>query len=222
MYFKKVTIITGHYGCGKTNIATNIALDIARTGKTCTVVDLDIVNPYFRTADFKKMFEKMGIKLVAPIYANTNLDIPAMNFNLTSILINSDYVVIDVGGDDAGAMALGVHHDYLNNRDDVEMLYVINKYRLLTEDIDNTIELMRDIESCSRVKCTGIVNNSNLGLETYAETVLDSLEYADEVCKKALLPLEFTTFNKDLKVDIEKKYKPYPMDIYVKTLWNMV
>lgn len=220
MDFKKIIIITGHYGSGKTNLAVNIALEIANKGNSCTVVDLDIVNPYFRTADFKQMFAEKGIGLVAPIYANSNLDIPAMNFNLTSVLLNNDYVVIDVGGDDAGAMALGVHASYLSGRDDVEMLYVVNKYRYLTENPNETIELMQDIEKSSRIKCTGIVNNSNLGMETNSEIVNNSLNYADEISAITGLALKLTAFDGELGLNLENSKKPFPINIYVKTLWN--
>lgn len=220
MDFKKIIIITGHYGSGKTNLAVNIAVEIADKGNSCTVVDLDIVNPYFRTADFKQLFAEKGIGLVAPIYANSNLDIPAMNFNLTSVLLNNDYVVIDVGGDDAGAMALGVHASYLSGRDDVEMLYVVNKYRYLTENPNETIELMHDIEKSSRIKCTGIVNNSNLGMETNSEIVKNSLKYADDISEITGLDLKLTAFNGELVLNLENSKKPFPINICVKTLWN--
>ena len=105
--FPKITVITGHYGCGKTNVAVNIALKLAAEGKKVTVVDLDIVNPYFRTADFGELFDGKGIELIVPMYANSNLDIPALSFDLGAIINGSSYTVIDVGGDPEGAIALG-------------------------------------------------------------------------------------------------------------------
>ena len=100
MELSKLTVVTGHYGSGKTNFSVNAALGIAAKGGKCTVIDLDIVNPYFRTADFGDMFRSKGIELFAPVYANTNLDIPSLNIPLESILADGGYVVIDVGGDD--------------------------------------------------------------------------------------------------------------------------
>ncbi|MBQ8298040.1 MAG: P-loop NTPase, partial [Ruminococcus sp.] len=75
---KKITVITGHYGSGKTNLAVNLAVNATQEGRSVTVVDLDIVNPYFRTADFRQLFEEKGIRLIAPDYANSNLDIPSL------------------------------------------------------------------------------------------------------------------------------------------------
>ena len=107
MNFRKINIITGHYGSGKTNVSVNMALDLAEKGEKVTVVDLDIVNPYFRTADFKELFGEHNISLTVPTYANSNLDIPALGFDMNGITDREGYIIIDVGGDDEGAKALG-------------------------------------------------------------------------------------------------------------------
>ena len=104
---KKITIITGHYGSGKTNLAVNLALRLADAGEKVTIVDFDIVNPYFRTADFAKLFEERGVTLAASMYANTSLDIPAISFDMERMAYEDGYLIIDVGGDDAGAIGLG-------------------------------------------------------------------------------------------------------------------
>ena len=103
---KRVILLTGDYGCGKTNLAVNLALLLAEKGKV-SVVDMDTVNPYFRTADFGEMFSKRGINAVFPQYANTNLDIPVLNFDLENIVSQSDFTIIDIGGSDAGAYPAG-------------------------------------------------------------------------------------------------------------------
>ena len=95
--FPKIIIITGHYGCGKTNVAVNIALNLAKKGEKVKVVDLDIVNPYFRTADFGELFGSRGVELIVPMYANSNLDIPALSFDIGGIISGEGYTVIDVG-----------------------------------------------------------------------------------------------------------------------------
>ena len=77
LQLNKLTIIYGHYGCGKTNLSINLALDLARQGKRVTLVDLDIVNPYFRSSDYTPMLREKGIKVVAPQFAGTNLDLPS-------------------------------------------------------------------------------------------------------------------------------------------------
>ena len=104
---KKITIVTGHYGSGKTNFSVNLAVRAAQEGADAAIVDLDIVNPYFRTADFRQLFEEKGIKLIAPDFANSNLDIPSIQFDVVQLAMNEDRLIIDVGGDDAGAFALG-------------------------------------------------------------------------------------------------------------------
>lgn len=217
MTFPKVTVITGHYGSGKTNISVNLALDLINQGKSVTVVDLDIVNPYFRTADFADLFKSKGINLIAPMYANSNLDIPALNFDIKSILNRDDYIIIDVGGDDAGATALGRYNDSLKEAD-INMLYVINCFRYLTKEPEEALTLMREIEVAGRLKCDGIINNSNLGFETTGEDILKSVTYAEEISQHSKLPVLATTgISEILPKNVPT---PYPVKIYVKTLWN--
>ena len=122
---KRITIITGHYGSGKTNLSVNLAVNAAKEGKKVTVVDLDIVNPYFRTADFQQLFNEMGITLLAPDYANSNLDIPALSFDVEQLACqNNGNLIIDVGGDDAGAIALGRYADALEQFRDRWILWI--------------------------------------------------------------------------------------------------
>lgn len=218
MNLKKLTIITGHYGSGKTNVSVNLALNAAKQGRKCTVVDLDIVNPYFRTADFEELFRENGITLKAPMYANSNLDIPALNISIKSILDENDCVIIDVGGDDEGAKALGRYAKVINDCADREMLYVINKCRYLTKEPEEALELMREIEEAGSIRCTGIINNTNLGAETTAEILTGSQEYARAVAEKAGLPVVMTTGKAEFLTDVTDN--PLPVEIYVKTLWN--
>lgn len=215
--FKNISIITGHYGSGKTNIAVNLALDIKKSGKNVTIVDLDIVNPYFRTADFKQLLQDHGIKTIIPTYANTNLDIPALPASINAVFNNNDdYIIIDVGGDDAGAIALGRYSNEIKKHD-YDLYYVINKYRYLTKNADEAKEILSEIESVSNIKATKIINNSNLGEETTLETVTNSFDFAKEVSEKSELPIAFTC----LKKDIDKKDNDfYSVDIFVKTVWN--
>ena len=210
----KAIIITGHYGSGKTNIAVNLAVEYADRGEKVCVIDLDIVNPYFRTADFGTLFEEKGIYLVAPQYANTNLDIPSLGFDMAALLRGYDRVVIDVGGDDAGAIALGQYSAILKNFG-YEMLYVVNSYRFLTSTPEEALELLRDIELVSNLKATGVVNSSNLGLETTAEDILRSMEYAKASAEAAGLPLVFTAAMKGLEVPDAK-----PVDVFVRPFWE--
>ena len=218
MEYRKLTVVTGHYGSGKTNFSVNLALGISDAGNKCTVIDLDIVNPYFRTADFGDMFKNRGIELFAPVYANTNLDIPSLNIPLESILADGGYVVIDVGGDDEGAKALGRYAPVINAFADRQMLYVINKYRYLTKEPADAVQVMREIEYSCGLTHTGLVNNSSLGAETTADTVRSSLAFADEVSKLSGLPIAATCAVEGAMPD-EAPAK-YTVKRYVHNLWE--
>lgn len=215
--FPKIIVITGHYGCGKTNVAVNIALKLAKEEKKVTVVDLDIVNPYFRTADFGELFDNNGVRLITPMYANSNLDIPALSFDLAAIVQGDGYVVIDVGGDPEGAVALGRYGDLLKNRSDVRLYYVVNKYRYLTAAPEEATELLEEIKTASGLDCSGIINNSNLGKLTDKKIVSESVGYAESVAEAANAPLIFTCSEKE---NLEGIMPSFPIEIYVKPIWE--
>ncbi len=222
---KKITIITGHYGCGKTNFAVNLALWLAREGKPVTVVDLDIVNPYFRTADFGPLFEKNGITLAASIYANTSLDIPAITFDLERMAYEPGYLIVDVGGDDAGAIGLGRYAEAFSAyQSDCNLWYVVNRYRYLTQTPEQALTLMYEIENTSRMKHTGIVNNSNLGAETTAETVLAARDYAQKAAAAANLPLVGTLVPDWITLPegtLDAEHEPIlPVKRFVRAIWE--
>lgn len=216
---KKITIITGHYGSGKTNLAVNLALRLADAGEKVTIVDFDIVNPYFRTADFAELFQKHGVTLAASMYANTSLDIPAISFDMERMAYEPGYLIVDVGGDDAGAIGLGRYAEGFSAYvpEQLDMWYVINRYRYLTERPEETLELMYEIEAVSRMRHTGIVNNSNLGRETTADTVQQALPYAEETAAQAKLPLVYTTYRNDLELSLPNGL---PVDVFVKPVWE--
>ncbi len=199
MEYKRLTLLCGHYGSGKTNIAVNLALDMKKSRERVAVADLDIVNPYFRSKDSRGDFEDAGIRLICSEFANSNLDLPAMPADLYAITDDRAlYTVLDVGGDDRGALALGRIAPAIRAENDYEMLLVVNGYRPLTPDAPSTVEVMREIEGACGIPFTGIVNNSNLGEETTAETVLASLPYAEAVAELSGLPLVMTTVREEL------------------------
>lgn len=190
---KRITLFAGHYGSGKTNIAVNYALKLREMGKMVEIADLDIVNPYYRTKDSEKELMEAGIRVISSEFANSNVDFPAMPGEAYSIIDNKDsFAVCDVGGDDRGAYALGRFKDGIM-AEDYEMYLVINKYRPLTRDVDSLIEIKEEIEAAAGIPFTAIVNNSNLGRETDAQAVLDSLDYANEASRRLGLPVKLTT-----------------------------
>ena len=199
--FHKITIITGHYGCGKTNFSINLALFLAQAREKVTVVDLDIVNPYFRTYDYKELFEQKGIGFVAPNFAGSNLDVPSLPASIPSLIANHDgYLIFDVGGDDSGAIALGQYATTIAQQD-YEMLYIFNQYRFLTSEPEETVALLYDIERCSRLKVSALVNNSNLGPLTTRKTVEDTLPFAEKLVELTGLPIKCTTILRELTTE---------------------
>ncbi len=207
MIYKRITLLCGHYGSGKTNVAVNMAYDQKAKYDRVAIADLDIVNPYFRTKDSAEDFKAQGIELICSEYAGSNVDIPALPQQIYSICDQKDkQVIIDVGGDDRGAYALGRIAPGILEENNYEMLFVINCFRPLTRDAESTIEVMREIEDAAKIKFTAIVNNSNLGEETKREDVLKSLAYAEEISQKTGLPIKCTSvYNKlydDLKNEI--------------------
>lgn len=218
---KRITVLAGHYGSGKTNIAVNYAMALSENGKKVSIADLDIVNPYFRAKDTADILGEKGIRLISSQYANSNVDTPALPADAYSIFADkSVHAVVDVGGDDRGALALGRYAPYLLEENNFEMLFVINKYRFLTADAQSTIEVMREIECASGVRFTGIVNNSNLGEETTYDEVLESLDYAQEVSALTGLPIKMTTVRKELYSQLNNKIKNLqPIGLYVRQSW---
>ncbi|MBR5473232.1 MAG: hypothetical protein IKU82_04505 [Clostridia bacterium] len=204
--FKRLTLLCGHYGSGKTNVAVNLAFYLKEQYNNLVVADLDIVNPYFRTKDSLDDFKKRGIELICSEYANTNVDIPALPANMYRLTTDKNLTaVIDVGGDDRGAYALGRLVPEIEAEDNYEMLMVINGYRPLTPDAASTIEVMREIETACGLKFTGLVNNSNIGEETTAQNVLKSMAYANEISKISGLPVVMTTVKSDLYDELKDK-----------------
>ncbi len=211
MNYKRITLLCGHYGSGKTNVAVNMAYDLKNQFDKVSIADLDIVNPYFRTKDSQNDFKKRGIELICSEYAGSNVDIPALPAEIYSLTDQKEkYAVIDVGGDDRGAYALGRISPAIIKENNYEMLFVINCFRPLTNDASSTIEVMKEIENAANMKFTAIVNNSNLGEETTKEDILKSLSYADEISKISGLPIKCTSvYNKlydDLKNEISNLF----------------
>ena len=190
MKHKRLTLFAGHYGSGKTNIAVNYALQLAREGKQVCIADLDIVNPYFRTKDSAQVLEEAGVSLISPQYANTNVDLPALPAESYRLVQDkSSYGIMDIGGDDRGAYALGRFTPFIKEENNYRMAFVANCYRPLTRTAEDAMEIMKEIENACGLQFTCIVNNSNLGGETTAQTVLDSLAYIQKLSQLSGLPV---------------------------------
>lgn len=204
---KRITLFAGHYGSGKTNIAVNYAIKLRQSGKSCKIVDLDIVNPYFRTKDSAKRLEDAGVETVFPQYANSNVDLPALPKEIYGAVAEKSYhVVLDIGGDDRGALALGRYAPDILKENNYEMIFVANFYRPLTKTANEALEVMREIESAGGIKFTAIVNNSNLGSETTADIVKLSFNEAKRLAELSNLPIISTTVEEKIAKNIEGSF----------------
>lgn len=209
MDYKRLTILCGHYGSGKTNIAVNMALDLKTHCDNVAIADLDIVNPYFRSKDSEQEFREHDIRLICSEFASSNVDLPSMPADLYSITDDKSLsVIMDIGGDDRGAYALGRLRDMILAENDYDMLMVVNKFRPLTPDAPSVIEVMREIEAACGIPFTGIINNSNLANETTAEDVLGSVPFAEEVSRLSGLPVVLTSVEDRLYGELKEKISP--------------
>ena len=213
---KRITLFAGHYGSGKTNVALNWARHLKRLAaeREVVVADLDIVNPYFRTKDSAAELAADGIGLVVSDYANSNVDFPALPKEIYALTASGDgqggrsaadaapLVVMDIGGDDRGALALGRYVDAIRAENDYDMLAVVNSARPLTRIGADTVEVLREIKAACGLPFTGIVNNTNLGPDTTVADVLASEAYAEDVARQLGVALRFTAVREDLAAGV--------------------
>ena len=205
MHFKRVTLLAGHYGSGKTNIAVNLAEELRKTTENVAIADLDIVNPYYRTLDSKDRLTHAGIRMIVSKFANSNVDIPAMPQDMYAVVDDKSlHCIVDVGGDDRGALALGRLSPKLREEADYDMFLVVNRFRPLTKTAEEVLEVKYEIESAAGLHFTGIINNSNLGAETTAQTVLSSVRYGEQCSKITGLPLVMTTVEEKLADELKE------------------
>ncbi len=199
MFDKRVTLFMGHYGSGKTFVAVNYAIAMKNAGKEVSIYDLDIVNPYFRTVDAENLLKKSGVELVVSQFAETNVDLPAMNAKSYQMVADkSRYAVADIGGDDRGALALGRFYEQIKEENDYDVLWVVNNLRPETRTIEDAIQIKKEIEYCAKLNFTGIVNNANLGDQTDTETIINGLKFCEKLSKETNLPIKFTSVRRDL------------------------
>lgn len=215
---RHIYVVTGHYGTGKSNIAVNLAVKASQQGRETVLVDLDIVNPFFRSADCKEMLQNAGIRTIVPPFANTGADLPALSGQIDTVLRQKELcVILDVGGDDAGAAALGRYAKFVA-QETYEMLYVVQQKRFLTVTASEMAQVLAEIEAASHLKATGIINNTNLAWETTGEDIIDSFACVDALCAKTGLPLFATTVRADLAEAVSADHpnqRITPIQIYI-------
>jgi hypothetical protein len=178
VFGKRVTIIVGHFGSGKTEIAVNGALQLAGEGVPVALVDLDVVKPYFRSRATRAAMTEHGVQLVVPPGENIFADLPIIVPQIRTLLRDSRRkVLFDVGGDDTGARALGSLADVVP-RSETEHLLVLNFRRPFTETVDAAVAMIREIEAAAPLPITGVISNTHLMGETTPEIVHEGYRLA--------------------------------------------
>ena len=171
--FPRYIVLTGNYGSGKTELSLNLASQLAAGGKSVTLVDLDIVNPYFRSAEKASDLEKEGVRVLMPVFAMSTVDIPALPAEIQSVFTTErDHVIFDVGGDDTGAAALGQYYPYFQKyREQTLCMLVINGMRPFTSSVEDVLDLAKRISLRGRLSPDALVNNTNLADRTEPDMV---------------------------------------------------
>ncbi len=203
---KRIHIFTGHFGSGKTEIAVNYAIDLAKKGNKTIIVDLDIVNTYFRSLDAKTFLENEGVEVIAPLFANSNLEMQMMPPEVLSVFEKKNaQIVFDVGGDEDGAFALGAYKRFFE-REGYEMYFVINTSRPLTQNKDDILVYMDEIERASRLNITKLINNANIAELTDEKTLYRGDSVVKEVSDLVKIEYSYITGEKEVldKVSLEK------------------
>ena len=217
----RILVLVGNYGSGKTEISLNLALKLARRGEKVTLVDLDIVNPYFRSSERTELLEKEGVKVYAPSFAMSTVDVPSLPADIQAVFADkSRRVIFDVGGDDTGAAALGQYKPYFD-QDDVEVLFVVNAFRPLSGDADSVCDLMLRVAGRSRLSPTAVINNANVAWETEESDLVRGEELLREVSARMNLPIGYLCAKQDIldKLPDHPSGERIAIDILMRPEW---
>lgn len=226
---KRITVIVGHYGSGKTEFSVNLTMDLKKKHEKVAILDMDIANPYFRSRERQQFMEDRGIAVYHNSFGyDITEDLPAISATLRAPLENTEYMtVVDVGGDDSGARVLNQFKKYFVG-DDSEMLCVLNANRPETYTVEGMIMHLRRIEVETGIKVEGIINNTHLLRETTAADMIKGYEMCLEVSKQLGLPIVWNTCRKDLLPELQaalaekgygEEFVIYPIELYMRPTW---
>lgn len=221
MQDNRIRVFTGHFGSGKTEISINYAQILKNKGKDTCIVDLDIVNPYFSVREIRSYLESKGIRVISPSIEVTTAELSTVPAEVLTVFNNKNYeVVLDVGGDDAGAVALGQYNRYFRE-EPYDMYFVINTNRPFTSDVDGIIEYIDSIERASRLKVSYLINNTNMSYETDIQDILKGQEIIKKVSSKLNIPIRYTCIREDLAhtLPLGIEGEIFKIKIYMKPVW---
>jgi len=218
----RIRIFTGHFGSGKTEIALNYVMNLAKTGKKVALVDIDIVNPYFCSRNMKDKLEQMGIKLIASSASLMNAELMVIPSNVYGVFNDKSYdVVMDIGGDDQGSLVLRQYTDYLK-QESYDMFFVVNNDRPFTSNKVDTIQYIKSIERASGLIVTGLISNTNLSYETSVEDIIKGDKIVTDISLELKIPYKYIVCTKELAGIVKHKLHAtvYPIEIYMKPPWT--
>jgi tRNA uridine 5-carbamoylmethylation protein Kti12 len=216
----RITIFTGYFGSGKTELAINAALQMRTHYEKVAICDLDVINPYYRTRDVSELLQNKDIKLLAPSTRLTAADLPIVPAELFAYINALDYkLIIDAGGDKDGVKALGQFYNSLKDQE-IDMIFVINTKRPEVNTVNGILESIASIEKVSRMKITSLINNTNILSETTEEDIKFGIEIAQEVSKKLNINFNGTTILDELNLNIENLGHVYKIKRFMKSPWE--
>ena len=220
---RRIRIITGHYGSGKTEFAVNYVKKLRESvdGRVA-IADLDIVNVYFRSREKKEELEEKGIQVIASNLDTAVADVPAVSGAMTMPVINKEYqYVVDLGGNDVGTLVLGRIKPLLDHAE-ADFFMVVNAYRPNTSTPEGIIEQMENLEYAAGLKVTGFINNTNLVRETTAECLLHGDEVLKEVTKRTGIPVKYVSYVEDVmteEIPEGLSGELFPMEFNMRKTW---
>ena len=222
MHDKRLVIVIGHYGSGKTEFSVNYAVKMKEMFENVSIADLDIVNPYFRSREKRDFFEKIGIKLYDSSIRNTAVDLPALPAELMGVILNeNEKSILDVGGDPVGARVLARYAEQIKNTP-YDMLYVINGNRPETNTVEGVLKYMKLIEATSKLKITGLINNTHMLKDTKVEDVEFGHELTKKVSWETNIPIRYEAVINETAVKIKNHEiieKLFPINLYMREDW---
>jgi hypothetical protein len=219
---KRLVVITGHYGSGKTEFAVNYAILCSKIYKKVNLADLDIVNPYFRSRDKAEILNNFGIKVTGSMTGDSTLEVPALPAEIRGLIDDQEAkTIIDAGGDPVGARVLARYAKYIEKHD-FDMFMVINANRPDTQSVDSILKYIQEIEFSSKLKITGLINNTHLLKKTTKDEVYKGHELVNKVFEHTGLPIRYESAIKSVADEInsiDKNIEVFPFDLYMRESW---
>ena len=222
IFSHRLSIITGHYGTGKTELAVNLALALAAQGEPVMLADLDIVNPYFRSRERRPLLEEAGVRVISSSQACSDADVPALPAELLTVLENREVLgVLDIGGDPVGARVLARFQPKIV-QEDYQLICVLNANRPEVRDAESAAAYLRSIEAVTGLTCSGLVNNTHLCGETTPGEIRKGAALAGEVSRRTGIPVLCHMAEERFVPELSDLREPvFPITIRMKKPWEL-